>query len=60
MGNDKFTLIQFTVKNILAKIEAGEFVIPEIQRPFVWRRNQVRDLIDSLYNGYPTGYIITW
>lgn len=35
MGNDKFTLIQFTVKNILAKIEAGEFVIPEIQRPFV-------------------------
>lgn len=48
MGNDKFTLIQFTVKNILAKIEAGEFVIPEIQRPFVWRRNQVRDLIDSL------------
>ncbi len=35
-------------------------MIPEIQRPFVWRRAQVRDLIDSLYNGYPTGYIITW
>lgn len=34
--------------------------IPEIQRPFVWKRSQVRDLIDSLYNGYPTGYIITW
>ena len=41
-------------------IEAGQFVIPEIQRPFVWKRSQVRDLIDSLYNGYPTGYIITW
>jgi uncharacterized protein with ParB-like and HNH nuclease domain len=35
------------------------FVIPEIQLPFVWKRAQVRDLIDSLYNGYPTGYIIT-
>ena len=41
-------------------IEAEQFVIPEIQRPFVWKRSQVRDLIDSLYNGYPTGYIITW
>ena len=29
-------------------------------RPFVWKKAQVRDLIDSLYNGYPTGYIITW
>lgn len=41
-------------------IDAQQFVIPEIQRPFVWKRLQVRDLIDSLYNGYPTGYIITW
>ena len=39
-------------------IDAEDFVIPEIQRPFVWKRSQVRDLIDSLYNGYPTGYII--
>ena len=41
-------------------LEAGQFVIPEIQRPFVWKRAQVKSLIDSLYNGYPTGYIITW
>ena len=40
-------------------IETGQFVVPEIQRPFVWKKSQVRDLIDSLYNGYPTGYIIT-
>ena len=32
--------------------------IPEIQRPFVWKPRQVRDLIDSLYMGYPTGYLI--
>lgn len=57
---EKFTLMQYQVSAILGLIEAEQFVIPEIQRPFVWKRSQVRDLIDSLYNGYPTGYIITW
>ena len=57
---EKFTLMQYSVSAILGLIEAKDFVIPEIQRPFVWKRSQVRDLIDSLYNGYPTGYIITW
>jgi len=60
MIGEKFTLMQYSVNAILGMIEAGQFVIPEIQRPFVWKRSQVRDLIDSLYNGYPTGYIITW
>lgn len=60
MTGEKFTLMQYSVNAILGLIEAEDFVIPEIQRPFVWKRSQVRDLIDSLYNGYPTGYIITW
>lgn len=60
MLGEKFNLTQYSVYAILGLIEAREFVIPEIQRPFVWKRSQVRDLIDSLYNGYPTGYIITW
>ena len=60
MVGEKFTLMQYSISAILGMIDAGEFVIPEIQRPFVWKRSQVRDLIDSLYNGYPTGYIITW
>lgn len=60
MVGEKFTLMQYSVSAILGLIEAKQFVIPEIQRPFVWKRSQVRDLIDSLYNGYPTGYIITW
>lgn len=60
MIGEKFTLMQYSVNAILGMIEAEQFVIPEIQRPFVWSRSQVRDLIDSLYNGYPTGYIITW
>ena len=60
MIGEKFILMQYSVSAILGLIDAGQFVIPEIQRPFVWKRSQVRDLIDSLYNGYPTGYIITW
>lgn len=60
MIGEKFTLMQYSVNAVLGLIEAKQFVIPEIQRPFVWKRSQVRDLIDSLYNGYPTGYIITW
>lgn len=52
MIGEKFTLMQYSVSAVLGLIEAGQFVIPEIQRPFVWKRRQVRDLIDSLYNGY--------
>ena len=45
---------------LLHYIEDKEIVIPEIQRPFVWKSVKVRDLMDSLYNGFPIGYIITW
>ena len=49
-----------TISAILGLIKAEDIAIPEIQRPFVWKGKQVRDLIDSLYNGYPTGYLIIW
>ena len=48
MNGEKFTLMQYSVHAILGLIDAEDFVIPEIQRPFVWKRSQVRDLIDSL------------
>lgn len=38
----------------------GEIAIPEIQRPFVWSKTQVRDLMDSLLRGFPVGYLIAW
>lgn len=60
MNEEKFTLRQYSISAILGLINADDFVVPEIQRPFVWKRSQVRDLIDSLYNDYPIGYIITW
>ena len=57
---DKYSVTQYSVNVILGHIEGGEIAIPEIQRPFVWKGAQVRDLLDSLYNGYPTGYLIIW
>ncbi len=45
---------------LLSDIKAKNIAIPDIQRPFVWKPKDVRDLIDSLYNGYPIGYLIVW
>jgi hypothetical protein len=60
MSKDKYNVTQYSVSSILAFIDEDMIAIPEIQRPFVWKSKQVRDLIDSLYNGYPTGYLIIW
>jgi len=60
MFHENYSVSNHPISVLLGYIEANEIAIPEIQRPFVWKRSQVRDLIDSLYNGYPTGYIITW
>ncbi len=48
------------VEVLLAWLTSGEIAIPEIQRPFVWDTTKVRDLLDSLYKGFPIGYLITW
>lgn len=56
----KYSVHQQPVETLLSWIKSGEIAIPEIQRPFVWKASKVRDFIDSLYQGYPVGYIITW
>lgn len=55
---EKYTVSTLSVETVLGFIKSGQIAIPEIQRPFVWKPKQVRDLIDSLYTGYPTGYLI--
>lgn len=57
---EKYNPNSLSVSAILGLIAAGDIAIPEIQRPFVWKKSQVRDLLDSLYKGYPTGYLIIW
>ena len=60
MSNSCYSLHQYSVETLLNWIKTEDIVIPEIQRPFVWSANKVRDFIDSLYHGYPVGYLITW
>lgn len=57
---EKYNPNSLSVSAILGLIDSGDIAIPEIQRPFVWKKTQVRDLLDSLYKGYPTGYLIIW
>ena len=56
----QYSVNNVTVENVLGFIKNKEIATPEIQRPFVWKSDQIRDLIDSLYNGYPIGYLIIW
>jgi hypothetical protein len=49
-----------TVEELVSKIERGELRLPEMQRRYVWRSSRVRDLLDSLYRGYPSGAILIW
>lgn len=51
---------QRAISHLLAQIGAGEIRLPEIQRDYVWKPPQVAKLIDSLYRGYPTGYLLFW
>lgn len=56
----KYAVNQQLIETLLAWVNSGEIAIPEIQRPFVWDSSKVRDLMDSLYQGYPVGYVIAW
>lgn len=49
-----------TVEELVSMIERGELRLPEMQRQYVWRSTRVRDLLDSLYRGYPSGAILLW
>jgi hypothetical protein len=48
------------ISTLVDMYKRGELRLPEIQRHFVWRSTRVRDLLDSLYRGYPSGSILMW
>lgn len=56
----KYKVTQAAVGQLLEDVRREQIAIPELQRPFVWDSVKVRDLLDSLYKGYPVGYLITW
>ncbi|MET8631659.1 DUF262 domain-containing protein [Streptomyces sp. NPDC004680] len=48
------------VRTLITQIAAGEIMLPEIQRGYVWKASQVARLIESLYRGYPAGSLLFW
>jgi hypothetical protein len=60
MTGQLYSVTPQPIDTILTWVKSKEIAIPEIQRPFVWENTKVRDLLDSLYQGFPVGYLITW
>ncbi len=52
--------IDITVRELVDMVDRGELRLPELQRRYVWPATRVRDLLDSLYRGYPSGAILVW
>lgn len=60
MTAPRYQVVPQPIGTILTWVKSKEIAIPEIQRPFVWDASKVRDLLDSLYQGFPIGYLIAW
>jgi hypothetical protein len=60
MSTQRYSVSPHPIETLLTWVKSGEIAIPEIQRPFVWEATKVRNLLDSLYQGYPVGYLIAW
>ena len=60
MSTQRYSVSPHPIETLLTWVKSGEIAIPEIQRPFVWDATKVRNLLDSLYEGYPVGYLIAW
>ncbi len=60
MANTLFKQTHYTVQQLVEMIDTGELALPDLQRPFVWGRSKVRDLFDSMYLGFPVGYLLLW
>lgn len=60
MGKELFDNIPSKVADLLMDVKNGRIGLPDLQRPFVWKDNKVRELLDSMMKGYPIGYIMLW
>mgnify|MGYP001284002335 FL=1 len=60
MAEVLFKKVDYILKKLVEDISMGEIGLPDIQRPFVWSMTKVRDLFDSMYRGFPIGYLLFW
>lgn len=58
--SDLFKPVPWTAQNLVAAVQSGALRLPDIQRPFVWEKVKVRDLVDSIYRGFPVGELMFW
>lgn len=55
-----FKEVNYNLATLIQQIDLGVIGLPDIQRPFVWADIKIRDLFDSMYKGYPVGYLLFW
>lgn len=60
MATQQFASTNTPISVLVEQIDSGELGLPDLQRPFVWKRSKIRDLLDSLYHGFPAGYLLFW
>ncbi|MBN1348689.1 DUF262 domain-containing protein [candidate division KSB1 bacterium] len=60
MAATLFKEVSYSLSKLINDIDIGEIGLPEIQRPFIWPNIKVRDLFDSMYRGFPVGYLLFW
>ena len=60
MGKELFNNIPSKVGDLINDVKNGRIGLPDLQRPFVWKDNKVRELLDSMLKGFPIGYIMLW
>ncbi len=60
LTSQKYSVTPQPIDTLLHWVRSKEIAVPEIQRPFVWNATKVRNFLDSLYKGYPVGYLIVW
>ena len=52
--------VDLTLGFLVDQVEVGDIGLPDIQRPLIWPKTKVRDLFDSMYRGFPVGYLLFW
>lgn len=60
MSDTIFKEVRYDLSSLMNFVEMGDIGLPDIQRPFVWKNAKIRNLFDSMYRGFPIGYLLLW
>ena len=58
MPETVYTKVDYPLSALIEYIRLGDIALPDLQRPFVWKNAKIRNLFDSMYRGYPVGYLM--